>query len=140
MNSAANPETLADIAREREMSKGLSKKLDKNQAIPGNVAAMRAALLNARTRFASLALTESEWRTCAESHVREIDAALAAPARNCDVWSSDEQAERFDAECKRHEHCTSCPVHAMWGVFRAGQPKSCKFIWAQMPYEEGGAE
>jgi hypothetical protein len=64
--------------------------------------------------------------------------ALAAPARNCDVGTPDEQEERFDTECKRYDYCTSCPVHAAWGEFKEGKPKSCRFIWAQMPYMEGG--
>ena len=59
----------------------------------GDAAAMRAALLNAKTRFASIALMNSEWRTCAESHVREIAAALSAPARNCDRFATVDEAK-----------------------------------------------
>lgn len=51
----------------------------------GNIAVLRNALLNCRTRFKSLAMTNPEWRQCAEEHVREIDIALSAPARNCDL-------------------------------------------------------
>lgn len=68
--------------------------------------------------------------------IPHMEAALAAPARNCDVGTADEQAERFDAECKRHEHCTPCPVHAAWGEFKKGKPKSCQAIWGQMPYAQ----
>lgn len=76
----------------------------------------------------------------AENKVRE---ALAAPPRNCDVGTAEEQAERFEADCKRRDHCTPCPVHAAWGEFKEGKPKSCQLIWAQMPFapaQEGGAE
>lgn len=114
----------------------------------GNSAALREALEKfldlARRGLAfvtSYRYTEEENDELEEAFAN-AKSALAKPARNCDVWSADEQAERFLAECKRHDHCTTCPVHAMWGVWRVGQPKSCKFIWAQMPFvpAEGGAE
>ena len=63
-------------------------------------------------------------------------AALAEPLRNCDVGTAEEQDARVRAFCKRHKvglRCVDCPVN---GVL----PKNCALIWAQMPYEEGGAE
>ena len=63
-------------------------------------------------------------------------AALAEPLRNCDVGTAEEQYARVRAFCKRHKvglRCVDCPVN---GVL----PKNCALIWAQMPYEEGGAE
>ena len=106
----------------------------------GNTASMREALRGVRQYVRVWIGTDVIDRTMAERIVATCDAALAAPARNCDVGTADEQAERFEAECKRHEHCTPCPVFAAWGEFREGKPKSCKMIWAQMPYEGGGAE
>lgn len=41
---------------------------------------LRNALLNAKTRFSALAMSNGEWRTCAENHVREIAAALGEGA------------------------------------------------------------
>lgn len=63
-------------------------------------------------------------------------AALAAPARNCDVGTAEEQDERFDAFCARYygtndmsgDNCRICPL----------SPMECKFAWAQMPYEKEG--
>lgn len=57
----------------------------------------------------------------------------STPTRNCDVGTASEQAARFDALCIRCNHCTECPVHALWGEF-SGKPKSCQLIWAQLPY------
>ena len=55
--------------------------------------------------------------------------ALAAPPRNCDVGTAEEQAKRFDAFCGG-KNCLECPRF----------PDSrCEIAWAQMPYEEGGA-
>ena len=63
--------------------------------------------------------------------------ALAEPVRNCDRYrTAEEQYARVRACCKRHKvglRCVDCPVN---GVL----PKNCALIWAQMPYEEGGAE
>lgn len=59
--------------------------------------------------------------------------ALAAPPRNCDVGTPEEQWTRIRAFCKRHKtglRCVDCPVN---GIF----PKNCALIWAQMPYEGG---
>lgn len=74
--------------------------------------------------------------------VDKIMTALAAPPRNCDVGTAEEQAERFNefcfgvkcAECRAHftpEHKTEAK--------RFGRVY-CVTKWAQMPYEEGGAE
>lgn len=75
-----------------------------------------------------------------ENAVAKAKTALATSPRQCDVGTADEQAERFETECKRHDHCTPCLVHAVWGEFREGKPKSCQLIWAQMPYKEEGVK
>lgn len=99
----------------------------------GNAAALRRALRHA---------VNDHWFNMTPELRNEIRAALDAPPRNCDVGTADEQAERFEAECKRRDLCTPCPVHAAWGEFREGKPKSCQLIWAQMPFapEKGGAK
>ena len=64
------------------------------------------------------------------------ESALSAPPRNVDVGTAEEQYARVRAFFKRHKvelRCVDCPVN---GVF----PKNCALIWAQMPYEEGGAK
>jgi hypothetical protein len=67
----------------------------------------------------------------------ELNAALAAPPRNCDVGTAREQIKRWQAFCNRHDDdCTGCPCDAAdtW------DNTSCFAKWAQMPYEEGGAK
>ena len=71
-----------------------------------------------------------------DAMLEKVDAALAAPARNCDVGTAEEQEERFDAFCARHygtndmsrDNCRICPL----------SPMGCKLAWAQMPYEKEG--
>lgn len=67
---------------------------------------------------------------------RLVKAALAAPPRNCDIGSADEQHKRFKKQCIRHYdvhgNCFGCPCLKMSG--------GCEFHWAQMPYEEGEAK
>ena len=102
-----------------------------------NAAAMREALNAIKD-------TLDEWRTNGEmmehwqySELFGIaNAALSAPPRNCDVGTVEEQAERFDEFCYNHRSrekgCGDCPL--LDGV------SCCELAWAQMPYEEGGAE
>lgn len=61
-----------------------------------------------------------------------VDAALAAPARNCDVGTAEEQSERFHALCDSNV-CTSCPCKFTDRTY-------CALVWAQMPYEAGGSK
>ena len=57
--------------------------------------------------------------------------ALAAPPRNCEVGSVEEQVERFrefcDDEKGHREHCRNC---------RLCNAVDCELAWAQMPYED----
>lgn len=68
-------------------------------------------------------------------------AALSTPARNCDVGTAEEQAERYGCYCDKFTsdrmHCETCPY---CGKIPFGR---CEFAWAQMPYEaaeKGGVE
>lgn len=67
------------------------------------------------------------------------DAALAAPARNCDVGDVLEQSKRFDKFCKETydetdgQHiCASCQFF--------DSPGECAFEWAQLPFAQKAAE
>lgn len=70
---------------------------------------------------------------------------LAAPPRNCDVGTAEEQNERYKIYCANHRdndngpgaYCMKCPLND-----RKNSLVMCQFLWAQMPYEaqEGGAE
>ena len=72
-----------------------------------------------------------------------VSAALAAPTRNCDVGTAEEQSERFENFCLRHigcaeetggRHCVGCPLEKA----SRNITQKCELYWAQMPYEEGG--
>ena len=63
-----------------------------------------------------------------------INAALAAPVRNCDVGTAEEQEMSYIDYCSRHrksdphcDPCRGCPLYL--------KPSGCQFSWAQMPYE-----
>lgn len=77
---------------------------------------------------------------CEISELKQIaDAALSAPARQCDVGTPEEQAYRMRLYCKSHgvdeSGCFRCERCQFLAVDR------CELAWAQMPYEqEGGAE
>ena len=55
----------------------------------GSAAQMRDELLNCKTLLRSLALQVGEWRNAANNEILLIDAALAAPIRNCDRFDGD---------------------------------------------------
>ena len=84
-----------------------------------------------------LNLTNSLDEDCAVDPVEIRDlakAALAEPVRNCDVGTAEEQEDRFRRYCNsRGTFCGDCPLYNN----RRGE---CRFAWAQMPYEEGGAK
>ena len=95
----------------------------KNEEQYGDVAAMRAALEYAREVLALNGFVEP---------VKRCDAALAAPPRNCDVGTAEEQEARYFKLKKEHIHkITVCPHMGCSYV-----PES--LWWAQMPYEEEG--
>ena len=65
---------------------------------------------------------------------REVE--ICRPLRNCDVGTAEEQSARFDAQCRKHMGCLTCPFRSKDG----GVHNLCEFAWAHMPYEEGCAE
>lgn len=73
--------------------------------------------------------------------------ALAAPARNCDVGTAEEQAIRFGDICwKHHVHgfcVSSCPLFHIAKTYtglRCHYKCFCFAHWSQMPSKEGGAK
>ena len=101
---------------------------------PGNAAAMREALVWMRDRMVAAVYDGSF--DCDEA-LCKIEAALSAPARQCDVGTAEEQAERYGRYCDKFAgdgmHCESCPC---CGKIPFGK---CEFAWAQTPYAEEGA-
>lgn len=65
------------------------------------------------------------------SIVQEI---VAEPVRNCDVGTSEEQAERFKTFCIDHQE----PWHGCSNYCPVLMSEKCALAWAQMPYDEGG--
>ena len=94
----------------------------------GDCAELRDALEDARNFLLKHCCGSSE----AQAIISRIDCALAAPPRNCDVGTADEQAERLNEWCNGR-HCINCR-------FKGGRLDECKLRWAQMPYveKEGG--
>lgn len=70
--------------------------------------------------------------------VNICDSALAAPPRQCDVGTAEEQAKRFNDFCSTHI-CNKCVVHdKMAHSFNDGileRAFSCRLVFSQMPYE-----
>ena len=104
----------------------------------GNKAAMRDACANI-AEYARAATCHTD-----DSHLlgylyqieRWAESALAAPPRNCDVGTDEEQSRRYEELCDRHtcgSRCSAsgCPMY---------EHDCSPFAWGQMPYEEGGTK
>jgi len=66
--------------------------------------------------------------------LEELRAALAAPPRNCDVGTAEEQTRRMAAEyCAVQKSCYESPSGRQCPLYKEGV--DCRLIWAQMPYE-----
>ena len=114
-------------------------------AEPGNTAMMRDALRRISLALWSMIDPGCNDDCCAPKRalVRLADAALAAPARNCDVGTAEEQVENFDNYCRgfgRKGGCGSCPASKMSKFDNGGN--SCFAFWSQMPFPpaEGGSK
>lgn len=97
---------------------------------PGNAAKLREALKELQSR-----LVAGVYDGSIDCHaaLEVVEKALAAPPRNCDVGTAEEQAERFGRYCDKFTsgrmHCEACPC---CGKILYGR---CEFAWAQMPYD-----
>lgn len=99
-----------------------------------NMAAMREALkrlLNLAYEVQDLNSEDGPKTSVPAQFVIDVaKSALSAPARNCDVGTASQQAERFNAFCGG-KNCLECTLF----------PDSrCEMAWMQMSYEdkEGG--
>jgi len=70
-----------------------------------------------------------------QGKLAEARAALEAPARNCDMGTAEEQAERHYAWCRKHSIDGDNKVNCAHPDMSCDL---CTLRWAQMPYEEGG--
>ena len=115
------------------------------EIVPGNAAALREALEKAKLYFDHRGEeTNLDDAGMAIDAITSIDAALAAPARNCDVGTAEEQIKRFETFCNKsfdcgvpHGNCGACPL---WTSGTMGH--DCEIKWSQLPFapaEKGGA-
>ena len=105
----------------------------------GNAAAMRSALEKVRfylpyfLQYMRLHWEDAEAGGYYERILEVVNAALSAPARQCDVGTPGEQSERMEkAVCSKHHGCVRCPL-------RKAKYSDCSLVWAQTPYAEEGA-
>ena len=99
----------------------------------GNAAAMREALVLCSRIIGANGIRGNVFLDDIQEAHKAITDALAAPPRQCDVGTAEEQVKRYDKFCDIHDCRSDCPL------FKAD---SCELEWAQMPYEaeEGGAQ
>ena len=71
---------------------------------------------------------------------RMVDAALAAPPRNCEVGTVEEQAQRFYKFCMANSSAIIGMCDSKCPCIDSGDKCHCLTKWAQMPYDEGGAK
>ena len=97
----------------------------------GNVAKLREALGKLRAELWNNTVIAGKKKFA----LYEIaDAALAAPARQCDVGTADEQGIRLRKFCVSQKWCDRCPLRKPSFTTHA----DCKILWMQLPYEESG--
>lgn len=122
----------AAAKREREANREKSSQV-------GNAAKMREALVKSDAAFRLI--SKSAWFIDANfSETKKlmdagnaIEVALAAPTRNCDVGTPEEQFKRFNMFCFPIK-CRECKLYTEEDLY------DCIFRWLQLPYEEGDNE
>ena len=107
------------------------------KANPGNAAAMREALEVCFDFIMRLDRAFNPFmQILFENAIAKAKAALAAPPRNCEVGTAEEQSKRFHSYCLEHNsacdvdmECCRCPLEKV--------KARCELAWAQMPYANG---
>lgn len=98
----------------------------------GNIAKLRNAL-----ELSKVAILVAKEKMNLENPVilKVIDDALAAPARNCDVGTWQQQEKRFESFCNRfrHDYCRGCSLGKEF--FENHEIGECRLAWAQRKYE-----
>ena len=128
-----------------QLARRIKEALDRESKLPGNVAALRIALMELRNGSRDLyhQILNSKYSgildkyTCVKqgfpavlavrSAIVMANLALVAPARNCDVGTVGEQFVRF---LRGDESTIDCAgPDARWAL--------CALKWSQKPYEKG---
>lgn len=66
--------------------------------------------------------------------VDKARAALAAPARNCDVGTAEEQAERHERFCAAHYKAAAVDAQCFGCPASDKKETDCEFVWGQLPF------
>lgn len=104
--------------------------LDRLKTTPiGNIYLLRQALVKAHTMLMVCDWPKGTDMKGVADLMKEIETAIDAPARNCDVGTVDDQKVWFLKFCKvaNGQHCRNCLLR---------NAPDCSLAWAQMPYEE----
>ena len=145
----------AEIAAKDEVIKRLNDALaeeQKHSGLHGNMAKLRAVVEDllymakryaAKTPAAETVIFDSKTHETLKTinyykTIKKAEAALAAPARECDVGTPAEQTARFAEFCKSHRHsdmpkCAGCPLEDI------PDGTGCSQAWGQMPCNESEA-
>jgi hypothetical protein len=105
-----------------------------------NMAAMREAVGNAL--WCLNWMDENTDNQSIKDHLAKpielLTSALAAPPRNCDVGTVEEQSNRYETFCKSFYkeicRCDDCPIFKANNGNARKRPR-CQIAWAQMPYD-----
>ena len=113
----------------------------RKNAAPGNAAALRVALNGVAKELETM--NPRGWG----GTLAAIRAALAAPPRNCDVGTAQEQYVRFEKHCNgKWKDYTNTDMRRPFPCGRNDRTNNpcarCFATWAQLPFtpEKGGAE
>ena len=101
----------------------------------GNAAKLREAIVEAKRIAESLDGCRLNDYLKLEEIARICNAALAAPARNCDVGTVKEQSQRFDSFCDAHKYVGNDGVNWCSRTCPCYNDINCGVNWAQLPCE-----
>ena len=109
----------------------------------GNAAKLREALVGLIDGICFHCDMSGDCKGVPCEKMQKAKAALSAPPRNCDVGTAEEQSDRYEAHCDAYHKatgtCDDCPIYKEECKMTGNIPH-CQLVWAQMPYEEGGAK
>lgn len=96
----------------------------------GNAAALREALENAISVLRDDLPTPRDISRAFAA----ANAALAAPPRNCDVGTAEEQAERHERFCAAHYKAAAVDAQCFGCPASDKKETDCEFVWGQLPF------
>lgn len=128
-------------AANKRLEAAHKREVDELKKLVGNAAKLREAAKHVQSTMERLRDPTDKNNAEFVRILEIVSAALAAPPRNCDVGTEDEQSKRLERYCDNYGRycdgtpkCTECPLSER--IMKEGG--RCELYWAQMPYEEGG--